>query len=88
MFRAPASAHGTEERLRHQGTGEEEEAWTEVEEADRGARVGRRGSGRWPGTDEPLKVIHSNVATVLGPLVPVFIRIQRNGKDEGNLFYT
>lgn len=46
------------------------------------------GSGRWPGIDESLKVIHPNVATVLAPLVPVFIRIQRNGKGERNLFYT
>lgn len=43
--------------------------------------------GWWPGTDESLEVTRPSAATVLGPLVPVSIGIQRNGKEEGNLFY-
>lgn len=41
---------------------------------------GRGAGGEVAGLDESLKVTRSNVATVLGPLVPLSIRIQRHGK--------
>ena len=42
--------------------------------------MGTVGGGEVAGLDESLKVTRSNVATVLGPLVPLSIRIQRRGK--------
>lgn len=87
LSRAPVSARVGEEQLRHRGTGKEGEGQGGVEETT--SRLGDRGGRRrWPDIDKSLKVIHPNVTTVLAPLVPVFIRIQRNGKEERNLFYT